>query len=279
MPHKDPARRKAYYEENKEKNKEKRRKYFAKYYESNTEKRKESDANRLQDRKQSACESIKTGEIIDRYKWDMWCKEIKRCAKNKKQTYSDDFTNDVMFGKMIIGCFYCGDIATTIDRIDSKLEHTEENCVASCHGCNMSKGVADPSTFIRKAYYRAREKYYDDDTNIWFVHKNKPNLSVYKTRAKKKGVSFDLTKEDWERLIDGDCMYCKRRPATWFGVDRVIPSRGYVFDNVVSCCFDCNLDKLDGDVESMIARNKRITDRIDAGELIITESGKKHRKH
>lgn len=75
-------------------------------------------------------------------------------------------------------------------------------------------------------------------------------------------------------LIKGDCAYCHRSPTTWFGIDRIVPSLGYVIGNVVSCCYDCNLDKLDTDVATTMKRNGRIADRVDAGELAIEECEK-----
>ncbi len=271
----DPVKRKEYYEKNKEKekeryekNKEKKKEYNAKQYEKNKEKFTDYQLNLREDRKQNAIDSISTGEIHDKKKWNIWCNEIKRHAKDNKYPYSEDFTNDVMFDMMVRGCFYCGDIATTIDRIDSKLDHIIDNCVGCCHRCNNSKGVADPSTFIRKAYYRARGEYYDDDTNIWFVNKNKPSIWDYKKRAKNKGVSFELSNDFFEILIKGNCEYCNRSPITWFGIDRVIPSRGYVNENIVSCCWDCNLDKREDDIETMMKRNGRIADRMDIRKII-----------
>lgn len=267
MGYKDPEKRKQKDKERYEKNKEKRKEYNVKRYEQNKEQIKETTTKRLEDRKQHAVDSITSGRIIDKKKWDMWCDKIKRYAQ--KYPYSEDFTNDMMFNKMVEGCYYCGDIATTIDRIDSKLDHTIENCIGCCHGCNTSKGVADFSTFIRKAWYRVRDEYYDDDIDIWFVNKNKPSLWDYKRRAKKQGVSFDLTKEDFEDLTKGVCEYCNRTPTTWFGIDRVIPSLGYVHGNVVSCCYDCNLDKLEDDIVTMLKRNGRIANRVDIGEIVI----------
>ena len=304
MPYKDPVKRKEYrekyYEQNKKKenenskkdyeqNKEKYKDQIKEYYEKNREKQKETMKNnyeknkeqkneycvkRSQDHKQNALDSITVGEIIDRSKWDKWCNEIKRTVKQNKHPYSNNFTNDIMFDMMLQGCFYCGDIATTIDRVDSKLGHTVDNCVGCCHGCNISKGAVDLSTFIRKAYYRVRGEYYDEDTDIWFVYKTKPRMCDYKYRAKKKGVSFELTYEEFDILIKGDCAYCHRSPITWFGVDRVIPSLGYVLGNVVSCCYDCNIDKLEDDVESMRTRNERIAARVDAGDIVIGDCEK-----
>lgn len=175
---------------------------------------------------------------------------------------------------MIRGCFYCEDIATTIDRIDSKLCHTLDNCVGCCKGCNNSKGATDHATFIRKAYHRARGKYFDYINDIWFVHTNKPSLYIYRQSANKKGVPFDLSKEDFNVLINGICEYCKRNPTTWFGIDRVVPSLGYVSSNIVSCCFDCNVDKLEDDIRTMMKRNERVADRVDTGRLVVGDCDK-----
>ena len=265
----DLEKQKAYDAEYYQKNKEKRKEQVKHYDENNKEKKQEQQRKRLEDRKQHAVDSMKLCEIIDQKKWDLWCDEIKR--KDTKHPYSDDFTNDVVFEIMVQGCFYCGDIATTVDRIDSKLGHTIDNCVGCCYGCNMSKGTADPSTFVRKAYYRVHDKYYDDDNDIWFIHKTKPRIWQYKNRANRKGVSFDITKEYFDILVKGDCAYCQRSPTTWFGIDRVIPAKGYVLTNVVSCCFDCNLDKLEDDIDTMIARNDRIVNRVVSGKLCIDD--------
>lgn len=247
MPYKDPVRRKEYHASYNST-------YNEKYYKNLN---------------QYIIDYISSGDIIDRRIWDLRCNQIKRSAK--KYPYSEDFTNDAMFEMMVQGCFFCGDIATTIDRRDSTLDHTLENCVGCCHSCNVSKGSADPSTFIRKAYYRSRGYYFDDDVNIWFSHKTKPRVDMYKRDAKKKGVAFELTNEEFDILIKSDCEYCKRSPLTWFGIDRVIPSLGYVIGNVVSCCWDCNRDKLGDDVETMSMRNNKISVRVDAGELVLDD--------
>lgn len=285
----DPTKRKEYYEKNKEKenenskrdyekNKEKYKERRKERYEQNKERDAEREKERVKEyyekRRQNAYDSISSGRIIDQHKWNLWCNAIKISVNNKEHAYSDDFTNDVMFEMMVRGCFYCEDIATTIDRIDSNIGHTIDNCVGCCHVCNISKNNADFSTFVKKAYYRARNKYYDDDTNIWFVYNRKPSMCDYKRSAQKKGVSFELSKGDFDILTKGDCKYCKRSPITWFGIDRVVPSLGYTFDNVVSCCLDCNLDKLEDDVDTMLRRNERVALRVDTGELVIGDFDK-----
>ena len=80
-----------------------------------------------------------------------------------------------------------------------------------------------------------------------------------------------MSKNDFEDLIEGICEYCHRKPIKWFGIDRIIPSKGYVIGNVASCCFDCNVDKFKGDVDSMSRRNERIARRIDNGDFVIED--------
>ena len=101
--------------------------YQQKYRANNRDKNKEYQAKRYEDLKQNVLDSITSSEINDKKKWDLWCDQIKRGAKRNKQPYSEDFTNDIVFEMMIKGCFYCGDIATTIDRVDSRLGHVPYN--------------------------------------------------------------------------------------------------------------------------------------------------------
>ena len=136
MVYKDPVARKAYLEkyraDNKEKhkaylekyradNKEKQKEYNDDYYGINKEQQNEHNAKYREDLKQHACDSITSGRIINKNKWDVWCNTIKRSAKTNKQPYSEDFSNVIMFEMMIRGCFYCGDTATTIDRVLSTI--------------------------------------------------------------------------------------------------------------------------------------------------------------
>ena len=265
MPYKDPVKAREKARERYEKNKEKKRKYYVQNKVQIREKQKEYCDDKLQ----NAYDSITSGHIVDQQKWDMWCEQIKRGGE--KYPYSDEFTNDVMFVMMTCGCHYCGDVATTIDRLDSSLDHTPGNCVGCCYPCNISKSTADPSTFIRKTYFKARMKYIDDMKDVWFENKNKPNMAGYKNRSKKQGIPFELTKEIWDSLIVGDCVYCRRSSTTWFGIDRIVPERGYVDDNVVTCCYDCNLDKHKHDVETTMMRNERIAKRVDDGVLVIID--------
>lgn len=81
-------------------------------------------------------------------------------------------------------------------------------------------------------------------------------LHSYKQNAKKRGYSFNLTKEQFREITQQNCSYCGRKPCqvafqnkygngvyVYNGIDRVNNSIGYEIGNVVPCCKICNRAK------------------------------------
>jgi len=64
-----------------------------------------------------------------------------------------------------------------------------------------------------------------------------------KADAKEGRRVWSITLEEYEKLLQQDCHYCKRNLLTATGVnlDRVDNSKGYTLDNVLPCCGDCNI--------------------------------------
>jgi hypothetical protein len=215
---------------------------------------------------------IISGIIDDPKIWNLFCNKKRQGANQYNQPFSDDFTDEIFFEKMKDGCFYCGDLADTIDRIDSNIGHTPDNCMGCCQPCNFSKGNGDTDSFIRKAYYRARGNYFDDMKDIWSDNKTKPYMSTSIKKSQKQQRPFTLSQDEWDTLIIADCVYCHRsRPINkWNGVDRVIPDNGYTSDNSVACCHDCNNDKGKLSVEDMKKRNKKIANRLEKGIIVLS---------
>ncbi len=76
----------------------------------------------------------------------------------------------------------------------------------------------------------------------------------YKQSAKRRGIEFSISTEDFYSLITLPCSYCKSPPKTsmklnahpdflYTGLDRVNNSAGYTLNNVVPCCSVCNFSK------------------------------------
>jgi hypothetical protein len=75
----------------------------------------------------------------------------------------------------------------------------------------------------------------------------------YKRGAEKRGLSFELTAEQFDSIVTGSCFYCgdgltnvqKGQGKTsgnfsFTGIDRVDSEQGYTLKNSVSCCWMCN---------------------------------------
>lgn len=71
----------------------------------------------------------------------------------------------------------------------------------------------------------------------------------YKNNAKRRGIEFNLTPDEFKFLISQPCHYCGGNSKNKFakskgnGVDRKNSSIGYIIDNCVPCCSTCNFIK------------------------------------
>ena len=90
-------------------------------------------------------------------------------------------------------------------------------------------------------------------------------LYMYMRRAKKKGLTFELSEKQFRELTSSDCHYCNRKPSQnsnrkqsasphnmrfkvdyiYNGIDRMNSDIGYISSNCVPCCGDCNAIKSD----------------------------------
>lgn len=72
----------------------------------------------------------------------------------------------------------------------------------------------------------------------------------YKKEAKDRNLEFSLTGEDFYELSQSNCYYCNKIPSQiiksnsedyiYNGIDRVDNSKGYIKENCVPCCGNCN---------------------------------------
>lgn len=99
-------------------------------------------------------------------------------------------------------------------------------------------------------------------------------VGSYKSGAKRKGREFKLTDEELNKLFKGNCYYCGTKPSTtisnvkhfgeftYNGIDRINSNKGYVIDNVVSCCKVCNYMKNDSSLEQFLKSIKKIAENM-----------------
>ncbi len=96
-------------------------------------------------------------------------------------------------------------------------------------------------------------------------------IGVYKSNAKKRKISFQLSDEECKILFNGNCHYCGTEPLQKFilkkninkfiiynGIDRFDSNKHYSIDNAVSCCTNCNTKKSNMSYDNFLNWIKRV---------------------
>jgi len=93
-------------------------------------------------------------------------------------------------------------------------------------------------------------------TKNGFLSGSNRKYGNYKSGAKRRSLSFDLTQEVFEIITLSNCYYCNKEPYhislnksskgkyVSNGIDRIDSSIGYTEDNCVPCCEMCNRMKM-----------------------------------
>jgi len=97
-------------------------------------------------------------------------------------------------------------------------------------------------------------------------------LKQYQKQATERGLSWELSSDQFHNLLRGNCHYCNLVPSNlekrknfefrYSGVDRVDSSDDYVVENVVSCCKLCQRMKMALPVDQFLEQVKRIFKHI-----------------
>lgn len=90
-------------------------------------------------------------------------------------------------------------------------------------------------------------------------------ISSYKSNDKRKGLEICDLSIDWmiENIINKECAYCG--DVERVGCDRISNIKGHTKDNVVPCCYECNVARSNNfSVEEMMILGKTIKSIKDA---------------
>lgn len=101
--------------------------------------------------------------------------------------------------------------------------------------CSKKCQLAAPKVNYTSHAYRCRP-------NIRYHH----SIGV----AKKRGLAWDISFEDYKSLISQPCAYCENalgnvQNERGVGLDRVVNALGYSTANVLPCCGECNRTRSD----------------------------------
>lgn len=148
-------------------------------------------------------------------------------------------------------CYYCGILQEKgfngIDRRDQTMGYILDNCVSCCQLCNYMKGSLSDVVFINRIeHILTFQKKIDGRLNPeCFADHKSASYNGYKDRANKKDFVFEITEEDYDNITNGNCFMCGKNNNECHrnGLDRMDSNKGYVVDNLNSCCGECNYMK------------------------------------
>lgn len=160
----------------------------------------------------------------------------------------------------LVKCTKCGKVQK--QALPNMKKHTKETCFY----CEHPEIEHNPQSDNRVHCM-------DIDTRIYTYYKGHVE-SHNKTSSKYK--SFELSKDEFVKLIHSDCYYCGAAPSdenVWNqsnkrqsdkesvkinGIDRIDSNKGYIKGNCVPCCIQCNRMKLDYTKEQFLSKVKQI---------------------
>jgi hypothetical protein len=148
-------------------------------------------------------------------------------------------------------CFYCEEIQDKgfngIDRKDCTKGYIKENVVSCCKICNFIKGSLSDKIFIKRVEHILTYQNYIKG-NLYpelFADHINLNYNSYKKRANIKEIHFELNEEIFYNIIENDCYICGKSISDNHvnGIDRIDNTKGYLLNNIESCCGECNYMK------------------------------------
>jgi organic radical activating enzyme len=152
--------------------------------------------------------------------------KCKRCLH--KARINDRKANDKKRQDTTI-CLDCARKLT--DEIQAKGKHDKP--LRRCIPCYEKLQKQESNRSERKRTYKAEA--FTNKHVIW---------NQYVKGAKKRGINFSLTKTHFESLLIMPCFYCRyEKQSEINGIDRVDNQKGYIENNVVTCCEVCNVLK------------------------------------
>jgi hypothetical protein len=197
------------------------------------------------------------------YRWE----NVKSSAKQKGREL--ELTKEDVAVLCVMPCYYCGinpnELGTRfgIDRVDNTVGYTRANSVTCCTPCNYAKKDYHLNDFLRGmcnvGHTLCPEDDRDDSYHIThsFLQRNankRPvDFSEYRYGAHRRGLEFNITLEQFDRMVRAPCYYCGRDDHV-MGIDRIDNMDGYNKQNCVACCSMCNSLKGDRDLDVFLCQ-------------------------
>jgi hypothetical protein len=165
-------------------------------------------------------------------------------------------------------CVFCG--KTFQNKRKVKVKYCSQNCITKqWRKLNPDKYKEQhrnrQKLYIRKETPESLERRRTKQAE--YGHTTKGRFNCYKSAAKVRSLSFNLTFEQFMTFWQKPCFYCGNAIEK-IGIDRVDTKNGYSMDDCVSCCSICNRMKMDHSVEKFLEHCRRILSFMDKKPLL-----------
>lgn len=193
------------------------------------------------------------------------------CRQAEDRGYDITLTKEQLHDIVTKECDYCDHIDEDfngIDRIDNDIGYTIENVVPACKNCNNMKNTMCKEVFVTRCMNIAKNNNLCDPIILFDIRHNyntkvsyEELYNLYRYSAKRRKKEFNLTKDEFSHITEGNCYICKRENSKTHknGIDRVDNKKGYEVENCKACCGDCNYMKRDLDLDVFLNYCKKIS--------------------
>lgn len=163
---------------------------------------------------------------------------------------------------------------------DENVAIIDENRNLISHRCNTCGEMKPANKFRKNA---ASSGWHCLDCVPFKEKRNKWQQDVhsrymfYVNRAKNHNWDFEFSEDEFEKLTSQPCFYCggysksTRYIGEYCGIDRLNSDLGYIKDNCVPCCHECNVMKMDLDVFGFLNKVEEIYVKMNESRKVLEE--------
>lgn len=191
--------------------------------------------------------------------------KLKKCSNCSRAPQSlEEFKG--RHGKECSTCIKCREKGKRNDLTPSRIEKhkqiQKEKGNEYSQASRARKMEKDPEAYrthnneVHKEWYSKNKIHMHD----WQKKNINAKLSASKDQSQKRNLTWELTDDEAKDMMTSECTYCGFLDLDIItnGIDRLDSSKGYILDNCVPCCKECNYLKGSYDPVTFFKKCKQI---------------------
>ncbi len=190
----------------------------------------------------------------------------KKCSNCSRAPQAlDQFTNTET-GKVFSTCAKCREKSRRNDKTDKRREahnklQNEKKYYKEWREKKLQENPDEYRNHINEVH-REWKRNNHEHIRTWYKKSINSRLHSIKRSAQVRNIEWELDDDLAKTMMTSACVYCGHLDldVRVNGIDRMNSSRGYVSDNCVPCCKDCNFMKGTYDPVTFINFCKRVAD-------------------